>query len=361
MITIDKVHSNIIVHFQVESEEDLKIPYIVYGFTVKGESVTYRYVGQSYYGLKRRIVSHCSDCWKRTDNSKKANVMRKYKEITAFILYKCKDVYELDQKEREYIEEYHLKYGRSCLNTLLFIDKKLNRYSVNDIDPKFQIEQYDLKGNFTQTFPSIRDAERQLGICRSVISRAINRLSNTAGGFQWKRSNDSFKIAAVLPHCSRIILTPISNEIRKDKGLETKEEKKIREQKARGRKILQYDLNGKFIAEYPSLHEAEIQTRVNRKAISNCCNGQYIQSNGFQFRDKDSDLPVRKNLKSHSECTRKFNVKTKGMPIRQYDSDMNLIKEYDSVNQAKLATGFCGLGYYLNTNKTSHGFYWKTI
>lgn len=42
----------------------------------------------------------------------------------------------------------------------------------------------------------------------------------------------------------------------------------------KGRPVLQYDMLGNFIAEYPSMVEAEKETTVNRGSISNCCAGR---------------------------------------------------------------------------------------
>lgn len=46
--------------------------------------------------------------------------------------------------------------------------------------------------------------------------------------------------------------------------------------------VRQYDLNGNFIAEYPSLKEAWRQTNVMRSGISRCCN-RYKQSTAGGF------------------------------------------------------------------------------
>ena len=43
--------------------------------------------------------------------------------------------------------------------------------------------------------------------------------------------------------------------------------------KTKSKPVIQYDLQGNFIAEYPSAHEASRQTGINRGSISSCCNG----------------------------------------------------------------------------------------
>lgn len=50
--------------------------------------------------------------------------------------------------------------------------------------------------------------------------------------------------------------------------------------------ILQYDMDGNFIAEYISCHEASEKTGVCRDLIGKCCRGIYKQGRGFIWRYK---------------------------------------------------------------------------
>lgn len=367
---ISRTYSNILVHFRVENEQELNCPNIIYIFIIEGDKDSYWYVGQSHYGLKHRLISHCSDCWRRKDNNKKSNVMRKYKELTAKILYKCKDIYEMDAKERELIQECYIKHGTQCLNTILRVGSNGERYTVKDIDAKYQIEQYDLKGRYIQTFASIHEAAYNTGICRNIISRVINCYANTAGGFQWKRKSDPTIMRETIPHCSQIIsreqktnnsIICKKRKFNNQKHIETSEDKKRREQEARGFKILQYNLKGEFLAEYPSLREAERQTAVNVKAITNCCRGIYCQSNGFQFRYKNSNLPVKYNIKDKSTQTKEFNIQTKGIPIAIYDKNMNMVQTFVSVNQARKTLHLSNIYAHLNTGQIWNNYYWFTV
>jgi len=49
-----------------------------------------------------------------------------------------------------------------------------------------QVNQYDLAGNFIQTFPSMHEIERQLGYNNSHICNCCNGKLKTAYGFIWK-------------------------------------------------------------------------------------------------------------------------------------------------------------------------------
>ena len=54
---------------------------------------------------------------------------------------------------------------------------------------------------------------------------------------------------------------------------------------AKSKSVLQYDLDGNFIKEYPSTKEAERQTGI--KHISECCLGVYKQMKGYIWKYKE--------------------------------------------------------------------------
>lgn len=56
--------------------------------------------------------------------------------------------------------------------------------------------------------------------------------------------------------------------------------------KALGKPIEQYDLNGNFIKEFPSISECTRQTGYNIGFISDCCNGKYKRAYGFIWKFK---------------------------------------------------------------------------
>ena len=52
--------------------------------------------------------------------------------------------------------------------------------------------------------------------------------------------------------------------------------------------VLQFDLNGKFIAEFPSTKEAARQLNLDSSTISKVCRGQNKTHGGFVFKYKDN-------------------------------------------------------------------------
>ena len=47
--------------------------------------------------------------------------------------------------------------------------------------------------------------------------------------------------------------------------------------------IIQYDLNGNFIKQYPTIKEAVMETGTNRTSIISCASGRYKTANGFRW------------------------------------------------------------------------------
>lgn len=50
------------------------------------------------------------------------------------------------------------------------------------------------------------------------------------------------------------------------------------------KQVLQYTLDNKFVAEYPSVREAERITNIDSSGIAKCCNGKRKSSGGFIWK-----------------------------------------------------------------------------
>lgn len=114
-----------------------------------------------------------------------------------------------------------------------------------------------------------------------------------------------------------------------------------------GKKVLQYKLNGEFIAEYNSLAEAGRNTGIIYPRISNCCNGKVKQAGGFQWKFKDDNRRIENIL-----------------PIIQMDSNGKEINRFISVREASEMTGTSKKGIDLcikGVYKTSGGCKWKRL
>ena len=72
----------------------------------------------------------------------------------------------------------------------------------------------------------------------------------------------------------------------KMKGMKLSEETKNKISEANSKPVLQYELNGNFIKEWPSTMEVERRLGFANTHISACCKGKLKQSYGFKWKYK---------------------------------------------------------------------------
>lgn len=122
------------------------------------------------------------------------------------------------------------------------------------------------------------------------------------------------------------------------------------------RKVVQCDLSGNMIAEFPSIQYAAESTATSRTSISGCLSGTYKTANGYLWVYKE-DYPI-KDISIYKK-------KGKGISVAQIDIETEeVIATYDSVTEAGKAIG----GNYKNIQKilnipgrTAYGYKWKRI
>lgn len=59
--------------------------------------------------------------------------------------------------------------------------------------------------------------------------------------------------------------------------------------KTKSRKVIQFTKDGQFVAEYPSVKEAEKQTNIKQPSISMCCNGVRKTAGGYVWKYKGEE------------------------------------------------------------------------
>lgn len=97
--------------------------------------------------------------------------------------------------------------------------------------------------------------------------------------------------------------------------------------------VNQYDLQGNFIASYPSGAEAEKITGVT--SVCAACNGRYMTAGNFQWRFKDDNRPLIKNASRYNTGEKHHNSK----PVKQYTKSGDFIKVWPNALQASKALG----------------------
>ncbi len=101
--------------------------------------------------------------------------------------------------------------------------------------------------------------------------------------------------------------------------------------------IYQYSIDGKFLAEFPSMMEAERATGIENSAICACCKGRHAYTKGFRWSYEKHDALPYLDKKAH-----RFELVTKAQqkPVYQYGLDGFFIAEYPSLMTAAKSTGY---------------------
>lgn len=136
--------------------------------------------------------------------------------------------------------------------------------------------------------------------------------------------------------------------------------------------VVQYDLNGNFIAIYESILEAEKQLQIKPKTsnITRVCKGEAYESNGFQWKYL-SDVPnyqnnigvsvLKERLREGSKKGHKNRVYI-SKKVAQCDKNTHqIIQIFDSIKEASQQTGVCFTSIYKvcrGTRQSAGGYYW---
>lgn len=126
-----------------------------------------------------------------------------------------------------------------------------------------KVYQYTLDGEFIDVYDSTIKASEETGIPDKSITHACLDKCFTAQSYIWSYSNDE-----------SVIKEKVKNNYIKWKDISFEVE--------------QYTKNGKFVAEYKSMREAERQTGISHCRISMCCNGKIKATGGYVWKIKEA-------------------------------------------------------------------------
>ena len=125
-----------------------------------------------------------------------------------------------------------------------------------------EVNQYLRDGTYICTYDSIGDAHLKTGVPRCSIGACCRGEYKTAGNYLWRFADEEIT-SEYIEWCNRI---------------EPCEESRKRAE------VIQYTMDGKFIAIYKSLTEAERITGISRRSIAPVCKGDREYAGGFIWR-----------------------------------------------------------------------------
>lgn len=129
-----------------------------------------------------------------------------------------------------------------------------------------ELYKYSIDGVFVCKYNSILSAANELKIEREAIVSSINR-NGTSGGFVWKYEYLGDKI----------YIEPKWTNARY---------KKSKRNGSLSRQVLQFDLDGNFVAEHISVAAAAKSVGLRKNSLSGCLNGKYLTSRNYKWTYK---------------------------------------------------------------------------
>jgi len=198
--------------------------------------------------------------------------------------------------------------------------------------------QFDLKGNFTREFPTINEAARHVTCEASTICGCLVESYKTAGGFQWRYRDDPlFKNGIV--NIKPVEPTVIPN----------------------AKAVLQFDLQGNFIKEYPTIMAAVRETGIQHHNICYCVGKKGKSAGGFQWRLSNDPLFVNGIVNIGPITRTKRETKREMKEVIQFTREGKFIKKYNCAYNAAQETGIRLRSIYMclrGSTKTAGGFQW---
>ncbi len=252
--------------------------------------------------ISRPIIRYSLDAKKRTeyesltDAAKKNNVSRGSIRKVAAKQLKQLNGFVYCYKGEKYTGEY-ADYSRS---------KKVTQYSID--------------GKKVSVFVSVEEASIATGIDASSIGKSALRKKRIASGYVWRYQNDNY-----------------TGEY---KG-------KIKEN---ARPIKQYSLDGKIVARFPSIAQAEKETGFSASTIKACAVKDQKVAHGFVWRFE------------HEKYSGEYKNYRKGKPVTQHDLNGKKMQTFPTIEAAAKATGLTPDNIQKNVkgeNKTAGGFIWR--
>lgn len=130
-------------------------------------------------------------------------------------------------------------------------------------------------------------------------------------------------------------------------------DKYLLERNFRNKPIIQYDLKGNIIKEWPSISDAADTLKIQH--IHAVCKGVRKSAGGFFWKYKEeNDSPTKIDIPTKFDGLKK--------KILQYDKNENLIQEFNSISDASRLTGVSREGIHQCLNgkfSQMNGYIWK--
>ncbi len=275
-----------------------------------------------------------------------------------------------------------------------------------------EVLQFDLHGHFLKKYPAIKIAAAECGLNTGSISKCANGRGHTSGGYQWFLLKDPrfkdgirdvppapvegrekkvhqfslegkyLRAFASLTEAAKETKIPRSTLYKNIKGKITKAHhfqfrlasdpefrfgvkdippvKPKSSLKSQPRAVVQFDIHGRFIAQYPSLRNASRVLNMTGKRLFDALHKKTRTSGEFQWRYRDD--PKFRNGIVPLEPLKKVTARMV-RTILQFDLKGSYLRQFKDTGEACEAVGVrrqAILNAINGINKKCAGFQWRS-
>ena len=218
--------------------------------------------------------------------------------------------------------EYNNNYGTARKRLIATRIKK-------DSEKWRTIKQFSLDGRLIRSF-KYKSLLEKAGFDYYAIDKCCHHIVPSAFGYIWRYNDDpfssDFKVRTIddRNELGQVAPTP----------------------------VIQYDLNGNPIKEYPSMTEAAIAMNGNTTTIGLCCNGRNQRAYDYMWRRKGEPAPQPYKNRNKRPV---IQLTLDGQLVREYSSLMEASEIFNGDKKKWTSIWDCCAG----KAKTYKGFIWK--
>ncbi len=199
---------------------------------------------------------------------------------------------------------------------------------------------FSLEGKYLRTFTNKKKAAQALKISVRTIDRYARGKTRSVGGYQVRLTSDPMFRDGIVD------IPPVEPEP---------------EVHPRAKKVLQFDLHGRFIREYPSLTGAAEANKCTPSQILSNIVGTYHTAGGYLWRYRDAPR-FKDGIADIEPIYEKRAVLPPNTPVLQFDLQGKFVRRHPNLKSAAKAVGRSqgGIQSCLDKrNLTCAGFQWR--
>lgn len=280
--------------------------------------ITNKINNKSYIGKSIHILQRWKEHLLNHDDEFHQELQTYITNFNFEILELC-DECKLNEREIYWIKIYNSYYNGYNLT------KGGNDFPSNIEKVKRPVKQYDLQGNYIQTFSSIKEAQN---IFQNYhIGDCCRGQRKTAAGYQW------------------VFSEPKENENVISYNI----------QSHGPQQVIQYDLQGKQIQIFESINKAAEKLNIHPSIILKVCQHKGITAGGYRWTYANDTLSeIKENTQGMKKKVLQLSKETE-----------EIIQEFDSISEAAKSLGGKSVGSISDVckgkRKTAYGFKWKFL